>query len=317
MVFRLFWILTRKTCVFAGKFLAGLSKILSACPVEHLQIKFSELKSWKLEEFRKFFEVFGTMAEKFFRVGKTAIDVRGNSLWKIFSKEKISLFFRLWANVYFQRKFLPELRNPQSMYRWKFLGKNSFWNIYNFSHFFRTLIQKTLSRKEIFFPGCHNCNPRVQRHFLRKSTFHKKKFCSFICSGVWAIFFVYWQKLVRVSKKQPTKTEKKIGRKELWKIFFFQIIFGFRAEKFEQLDKKYSQDCQNSIQSLQRNIFRTFLWNEETLLKVFNRWANLLNFGVFFLSNISKLQPTGAAERFEALLERRVILWSFLVSERK
>ena len=93
MVFRLFWILTRKTCVFAGKFLAGLSKILSACPVEHLQIKFSEWKSWKLEEFRNFFEVFGTMAEKFFRVGKTAIDVRGNSLWKIFFKrEKFDLF---------------------------------------------------------------------------------------------------------------------------------------------------------------------------------------------------------------------------------
>ena len=45
---------------------------------------------------------------------------------------------------------------------------------------------------------------------------------------------------------------------------FLQNVFGFRAEKFEQLDKKYSQDCQNSIQSVQRNIFRTFLLNEDT-----------------------------------------------------
>ena len=36
-----------------------------------------------------------------------------------------------------------------------------------------------------------------------------------------------------------------------------------------------------------------------------------------FLWNFSKLQPTGTAERFEALLEGRVILWSFLVPERK
>ena len=56
------------------------------------------------------------------------------------------------------------------------------------------------------------------------------------------------------------------------------MFFGFRAEEFEQLDKKYSQGCQNSIQSVQRNIFRTFLWNEETLLNVFGRWAKLLNF---------------------------------------
>ena len=169
LFFVFFWILTSEACDFAGKFLAGLSKILSTCPVEHLQSKFFEWKSWKIGDFRKIFEVFGTMAEKFFRLGKTAIDVRGNSLWKLFSKrEKFALFFRFWANVYFQRNFLPELQNPQSMYPWKFLGKNNFWNKYNLSHFFRTLIQKTLSRKENFFSDCHNCNPRVQRHFLRR-----------------------------------------------------------------------------------------------------------------------------------------------------
>ena len=98
---------------------------------------------------------------------------------------------------------------------------------------------------------------------------------------------------------------------------FFLIIFGFRAEKFEQLVKKYSQDCQNSIQSLQRNIFRTFLWNEELCSRFLVVERIYWIFGVNFLSNFSKLQPTRAAECFEALLERSVILWSFLVSERK
>ena len=100
----------------------------------------------------------------------------------------------------------------------------------------------------------------------------------FICFGVWAIFLVYWQKIVRVSKKQPTNTEKSWMKKKCGKIFLLKIIFGFRAEKFEQLVKKNSQDCQNSIQSLQRNIFRTFLWNEETLFKVFGSWAKIWTF---------------------------------------
>ena len=47
-----------------------------------------------------------------------------------FRKRKIRSFFRFCAIVYFQRNFLPELRNPQSMYPWEFSGKNNFWNIY-------------------------------------------------------------------------------------------------------------------------------------------------------------------------------------------
>ena len=94
---------------------------------------------------------------------------------KIFSKEKNSIFFRFCAIFYFQRNFSPELRNTQSMYPWKFLGKNSFWNIYNLSHFFRTLIQRTLSRKETFLPGCHNCNRRVPETVSEKKYFFFKK----------------------------------------------------------------------------------------------------------------------------------------------
>ena len=133
LVFRLFWILTRKTCVFAGKFLAVLSKILSTCPVEHLQSNNSEWKSWRLEDFRICFEIFGTMAANLFRGRQNSNRCpREKFMDFFFSKEKNSLFFRFRANVYFQRKFLPELRNPQSTSPWKFSGKKHiFWNIYN------------------------------------------------------------------------------------------------------------------------------------------------------------------------------------------
>ena len=127
-VFFGFW--KEKKCVFAGKFLAGLSKILSTCLVEHLQSKISECKSWKLEYFWIIFEVFGTMAEHFFQGWQNSKRFpREQFMKKIFEKRRIRYFFRFRANVYFQRKFLPELRNPQSMYPWKFLGKNIFWNL--------------------------------------------------------------------------------------------------------------------------------------------------------------------------------------------
>ena len=136
MVFRLFWILTRKTCVFAGKFLAGLSKILWRVQWNIYRANFPTGSLENSRIFENFLKLSGQGLKNFSRVGKTAIDVRGNSIWKLFSKrEKFALFFRFWANVYFQRNFLPELRNPQSMYPWKFLGKNNFWNIYNLSHF--------------------------------------------------------------------------------------------------------------------------------------------------------------------------------------
>ena len=138
-----------------------------------------------------------------------------------FSQEKNSLFFSDSEPMFTSSEiFCQSCETRDLCIRGSFWGKNNFWNIYNLSHFFRTLIQKTLSREENFFPGCHNCNPRVQRHFLRKSTIFKKKFCLFICFGVWAIFLVYWQKTVRVSEKQPTNTEKSWRKKFVENLFF-------------------------------------------------------------------------------------------------
>ena len=182
LVFRLFWILTRKKCVFAGKFLAGLSKIPSTCLVEHLQSKISECKSWKLEDFRIIFEVLGTMAENLFQGWQNSNRCPREQFMKFFfQKRNFRYFFRFWANVYFQRKLSLELRNPQSMFPWKFLGKNIFWNIYNLSHFFRTLIQKTLSRKENFFPRLSQLQSARPEAFCEKKFFFLKKI---VCSSV-------------------------------------------------------------------------------------------------------------------------------------
>ena len=137
LVFRLFWTLTRKTCIFTGRFLSSLSKLLSTCPEKHLQGNISERKSWKLQDFRIIFEVFGTMAENIFRVGETAKDVQGNSpKKKFFIKRKFRFFSDFESCSYFWRKTLPDLRKSQSTYTWKFLGKNIFWNLINLPHLF-------------------------------------------------------------------------------------------------------------------------------------------------------------------------------------
>ena len=196
-----------------------------------------------------------------------------------FPKEKNSIFFPILCDCLLPAKFFARVPKTAIYVSVGVFGEKHFLKyIYNLSHFFRTLIQKTLSRKENFFPGCHNCNPHVQRLFLRKSNFFRKKFCLFICFGVWATFFVYWQKKVRVSKKQPTNTEKKLEEKICGKFVFLNHFRISRRKVWTIIQKKTRKIVKIPFKNVQRDIFRTFLWNEETLLKVFGRWAKLLNF---------------------------------------
>ena len=176
LVFRLFWILTRKKCVFAGKFLAGLSKIPSTCLVEHLQRKISECKSWKLEDFRIIFEVLGTMAENLFQGWQNSNRCPREHFMKFFfQKRNFRYFFRFWANVYFQRKLSLELRNPQSMFPWKFLGITIFEK-YIISHtFFGLWSKKRLVGKKIFFQVVTTAIRTFRGIFWEKVIFFKKK----------------------------------------------------------------------------------------------------------------------------------------------
>ena len=98
LVFRFSWNLTRKTCSFTAKFLAALSNILSTCPEEPLKSNISERKSWKLQDFRLIFEVFGTMAEIFFQGWQSTNRCpREHFMKTFFQKRDFRYFFRFWA----------------------------------------------------------------------------------------------------------------------------------------------------------------------------------------------------------------------------
>ena len=102
-----------------------------------------------------------------------------------------------------------------------------------------------------------------------------------------------------MSKKRPTNTEKNWRKKFVEKLFF-HFIFGLRAEKFEQLNKKFTQDCQNYVQRLQRDTFGTFLWNEGNLLKLFGpRWAKLFDFWRENFGKFEKKQPMCPVEHLK------------------
>ena len=146
MVFRLFWTLPRKSCIFTAKFFAGLSKLLSTCPKEHLKSNISERKSWKLESFWIFFEFFGTNADNFFQCWQNSDICPREQFMDFFSKEKNSLFFSNLSDCLLPAKFSATVATPQSTYPWHFLAKNIFWNLYNLSHFFGFWSKKTLNR---------------------------------------------------------------------------------------------------------------------------------------------------------------------------
>ena len=148
LVFRLFWTLTRKTCIFIGRFLSSLSKLLSTCPEEHFQSHISERKSWKLQDFRIIFEVSGTMAEKFFRVCKTVKDVQGNNLKENFFIKRKFRFFPILSDFLTSGEKLCQICEPRNLRMpWSNWGNSFFSNIYNLSHFFGLWSKKRLVGK--------------------------------------------------------------------------------------------------------------------------------------------------------------------------
>ena len=180
--------------------------------------------------FEKFLKLSGQWWKNFSRVGKTAIDVRGNILWKSFSKEKNSLFFSDCERMFTSsEKFRQSCETRNLCIRGSFWGKTIFEKYIIFHTFFGLWSQKKLSRKEKFFPGCHNFNPLVQRHFLRKSTFFKK---SFICSSVLEFeqFFLSIDKKYSGCQRNNLLIQKKVGRKKLWKNCIFKWFLDFEQK---------------------------------------------------------------------------------------
>ena len=181
------------------------------------------------------------------------------------------------------------------MYPGKFLGKNIFWYLYNLSHFFGLWSKKRLIR--IFFPGCHNYNPRVQRHFLGKVVFFEKVLFVHL---FWILsnFFGRLTKKKSGCRRSNPLIQKKLQEKICRKIVFF-IFFGLRAEKFEKLDKNTCRIVKTTFKLFRGAILgRSFQMKKlcsSFLVVERNYWTSGWN----FLSNFSKLLPTGAAERFD------------------
>ena len=220
----------KKTRIFTRTFLAGLSKLLSTCPEEHFQSKISERKSWKLQDFRIIFEVFGSMAEKIFRVGKTLKDVRGNSpKKKFFKKRKFRFFPILSAFLTSGEKLCQICENRDLRKPWSSWGK-SFFQIFIIFH---TSLDFDPKKRSVgkFFHELSQLQSAIRASraiFWLKVIFPRKVIFVHL---FWSLsnFFVFWQKEVRVSKKQPTSTEKN-RRKEFVEKSFLKISSDFQQK---------------------------------------------------------------------------------------
>ena len=107
-------------CIFTGRFLERLSELLSTCPEEHLQRNIFRRKSWKLEDFWIFSEVFGTMAKNLFKDWQNSNRCPGEQFMeKPFSKEKNSLFFP----ILFVKQLFFHLLWTLTRQTWIFTGK--------------------------------------------------------------------------------------------------------------------------------------------------------------------------------------------------
>ena len=128
LIYRHFWTSTRKTCIVNGKFFPGLSNLLSKCPEEHLQSNVSERKSWKFKDFWINFEVFGKMAEKIFQGWQNGKRCpREQFMKKVFKKQKISLFFQLWAFFSLLAKTFARFAKPAIWVCVEVIGEKHFF----------------------------------------------------------------------------------------------------------------------------------------------------------------------------------------------
>ena len=138
---------------------------------------------------------------------------------------KYHFFFQLWAIFSLLAKTFARFAKPAIWVCVEVIGKNIFSNIYKLSHFFGLWSKKRLVGK--FFHGLSQLQSAPPEAFLIKSNFSKK---SYNCSSVLEFehFFCLLTKKVRVSKKQPNNTEKKMEERICRKIVFY-IIFGLPA----------------------------------------------------------------------------------------
>ena len=220
--------LWQEKLVFLAKFLARLSKALFTYPEEQLQSNIFERNSWKFEQFRITFEVFGTIAENLFQGWKNSNRCPGNRFWekKHFQKRRIRYFIQFWAIFLILAKSFTRFAKA-AIYVSVEVSGEKILEVYIIFHTFFGLWSKKRLVGTIFHGLSQLQSARPEAFFEEKSFSFKKK--SYICSSVLEFeqFFCRLTKKVGVSKKQPINTEKTIRRKKLWKSWFFESFSDF------------------------------------------------------------------------------------------
>ena len=119
-----------------------------------------------------------------------------------------------------------------------------------------------------------------------------------ICFGVWANLFVFWQKNVRVSMKQPTNTEKNWRIKLVKNLFFLTHFWTWSRKVWTTLEKENRRIVRTTFKVFKGTFSGRFfrmkkLWSSFLVVER-NYWA----FGVNFLSKVLKTAAYGCSGTF-------------------
>ena len=141
----------KKNLGFCRKVFGRVAKNTLTCPVEHLQSKFSEWKSWKLEDFRKVFEVFGTRMEKLFQGWQNSNRCPREQFMKtFFPKRKIRSFFPILSQCLLPAKFFARVAKRAIFVSVEVFGEKQFEIYIIFHTFFGLWSKKRLDGKRFF-----------------------------------------------------------------------------------------------------------------------------------------------------------------------
>ena len=201
----------------------------------------STLPNGSLENSRTFgyfLKFSGQWRKNFFQVWQNSNSCPREQFMKFFFQKRIiRYFFRFWANVYFQRKIRQSCETRNLCIRGSFWG-NTIFELYIIFHtFFGLWSKKRLVGKNIFSQVVTTAIRASRGIFSEKVLFLNK---SFVCSSVLVfeqLFLSIDEKIVRVSKKQPTNTEKSWRKKFVEKLFFFNH-FRFSSRKVWTIRQK-------------------------------------------------------------------------------
>ena len=123
LIYRHFWTSTIKTCIFNGKFLAGLSNLLSTFPEEHLQSNVSERKSRKPQGFLdKFWNFRDNSGKPFSGLSKQQKMFREELIEKRFQKRKNHYFFSILSGFLLWVKKFDRRAEPAN-----YVSVENFW----------------------------------------------------------------------------------------------------------------------------------------------------------------------------------------------